>query len=161
MFIEKILISTCLLGEPVRYDGRSVPVDHYLIRGWKAEGRLVPFCPELAGGLPVPRPPAEICGGSGSDVLEAAARVRTADGDVTRAFTAGAEAALAAAREHGIRLALLKEKSPSCGSAFIYDGSFSGRLRAGSGITMALLRKNGVRVFSENEVDALGICIKS
>ncbi len=160
MFMRKILISACLLGQAVRYDGQSQPCDHPLIKQWLGQGRLVPFCPEVEGGLPVPRPAAEILGGNGEDVLNGRAEIKTREGDVTRAFITGAQAALVTVITEGIGVALLKEKSPSCGSAFIYDGSFTGKLVAGYGLTTALLRKNGVIVFSENEIERVENCIK-
>ncbi|MCG8634957.1 MAG: DUF523 domain-containing protein [Desulfobacterales bacterium] len=158
--MKKILISACLLGEPVRYDGQSKPCDHPLINQWLDQGRLIPFCPEVEGGLPVPRPAAEIQGGGGIDVLTGRARIKTREGDVTRPFIEGARAALATALKEGAVVALLKEKSPSCGSAFIYDGSFTGKLVAGSGVASALLRKNGIDVFPENEIKRIENCIK-
>ncbi|WDP91911.1 MAG: DUF523 domain-containing protein [Desulfobacter sp.] len=158
--MEKILISACLLGEPVRYDGVSKPVAHPMIHEWQRQGRLVPFCPETAGGLPIPRPPAEICGGGGTDVLADAARVVTRGADVTAPFLMGARAALALAGEKGICFALLKERSPSCGSNRIYDGHFTGTLIPGMGVTTALLRRHGISVFSENEIDDLAKRIK-
>ena len=151
----KILISACLLGDPVRYDGRSVPAMHPAIDHWKSRGCLVPFCPEMAGGLPVPRPPAEITGGTGGLVLKRQARVMTRETDVTDAFILGAHNALALCLEQGITLALLKEKSPSCGSTNIYDGCFANRLIPGQGVTASLLAMNNIRVFSENHIDAL------
>ena len=116
-------------------------------------GEAVTFCPELAGGFPVPRPPAEIEGGRGGDaVLDAGARVlEDTGGDVTGYFRKGAGAALGAARAHGVKVAVLKEGSPSCGSGRIYDGTFSGRTVPGRGVTTALLERAGVRVFSEEE----------
>lgn len=121
-----------------------------LFERWRAEGRLVPFCPEVAGGLPVPRPPAEIVGGDGADVLDGAARVVADTGeDVTEAFVAGARLALETARRAGARVALLKESSPSCGSRMIYDGTFTGTWVAGDGVTAALLEREGIRVFGE------------
>ncbi|HLV59896.1 MAG TPA: DUF523 domain-containing protein, partial [Fredinandcohnia sp.] len=122
-------------------------------RRWLAEGRVVPLCPEVAGGLPVPRPPAEIQGGDGRDVLAGRARVATREGDVTAFFLAGAEAALAAARAHGVVAAVLKERSPSCGVRQVYDGSFSGQRRSGMGVTAARLEAAGIPVFSEAELD--------
>jgi uncharacterized protein YbbK (DUF523 family) len=146
--MERILVSACLLGQPVRYDGRSKRRDDQILRQWQAEGRLVSCCPEIAGGLPVPRPPAEIT------VRGDAPEVRTQDGaDVTGFFTRGAEDTLAVARRHGVRMAVLKEGSPSCGSSRIYDGTFSGRSVLGAGVTTALLERHGIRVFSENELD--------
>lgn len=154
--MQKILISACLLGQPVRYHGRGAACTHGLLAQWRAEGRLLPVCPEVAGGLPTPRPPAEIAGaGGGAAVLRAQARVLDAQGaDVSAAFAAGARQALAAARAQGIRLAILKEDSPSCGSAWIHDGGFAGRRVTGQGVTAALLREAGLRVFSEHELEA-------
>jgi uncharacterized protein YbbK (DUF523 family) len=146
--MERILVSACLLGQPVRYDGRSKRRDDEILRRWRDEGRLVSCCPEIAGGLPVPRPPAEIIARGD------AAEVRTQDGtDVTGFFSRGAEDTLAVAQRHGIRIAVLKEGSPSCGSSRIYDGTFSGRSVPGAGLTTALLGRHGIRVFSENELD--------
>jgi uncharacterized protein YbbK (DUF523 family) len=150
--VEKILISACLLGAPVRYHGGSSKVDHARLRQWADEGRLVPVCPEVEGGLPTPRPPAEIRrsgGPAGQRVL-----VLTEQGrDVTGAYLAGARHALDLARQHGIRAAILKDRSPSCGSRAIYDGSFSGVRVPGEGVTAAALREAGLRVFSETEID--------
>ena len=151
---EKILISACLLGERVRWDGRGADTGDGPIAKWNAEGRLVPICPEVAGGLPVPRPPAELRGGDGGGVWGGGARVVAIGGeDVTSAFRTGAMAALELARRHSIRIAILKERSPSCGSSQIYDGTFTGVRIEGAGVTAALLRESGVRVFSEDEVD--------
>lgn len=154
--MDRILISACLLGRPVRYDGTGKSLaDPRLVR-WLAEGRLVPICPELAGGLPVPRPAAEIVGGSGVDVLAGRARVVTSSGeDVTAAFLAGAEAALDLAHRNGCIHALLIDRSPSCGSLQIYDGSFSRRRMAGTGVTAALLAMHGIGVFADHEMDRL------
>jgi len=151
----RLLVSACLLGDPVRYDGKAKQLQHAGLRRLQAAGRLVAFCPELAGGLPVPRPAAEILGGDGADVIAGRARVATAAGeDVSACFLAGAERALALCRQHGIRAALLTEGSPSCGSSRIYDGSFTRRVIAASGVTTALLREHGIRVFSQHQVDA-------
>lgn len=150
----KILVSACLLGQRVRYDGRAATASHPCVERWRREGRIVPFCPEVAGGLPVPRPAAEIVGGDGSGVLRGEAEVRSRGGDdVSAAFLRGAEEALAQAEEQGIRVALLKERSPSCGSRAIYDGSFSGRVVVGMGVTAALLREHGVAIFSEAQIE--------
>lgn len=149
----KVLVSACLLGQPVRYDGRASGHPDLLQR-WQAEGRVVPLCPEVAGGLPTPRPPAEISGGQGAQVLAAQARVIAVSGeDVSEAFLAGAQLALAVVRRHGIRVAVLKSGSPSCGNRLTYDGSFSGVKVPGEGVTTALLRREGVLVFSELELD--------
>ena len=149
----KVLISACLLGEKVRYDGGDKRNDNAILTRWAEEGRLVPICPELAGGLGVPRPPAEIDGGNGEGVLDGAARVSTNEGgDVTAAFLAGAHAALDLARQTNAVLAILTEKSPSCGSELAYDGSFSGRTVPGHGVTTAVLRRAGIPVFSPDRL---------
>jgi len=152
--MHRILVSACLLGRPVRFDGRAKTSDDELLARWREEGRLVPFCPEVAGGLPVPRPPAEIEGGrGGAAVLAGEARVLTADGtDVTEAFLAGACAALKVAQEHGARIAILKEGSPSCGSLRIHDGNFRGTAVPGQGVTTALLEAHGITVFGEDRI---------
>jgi len=154
--MEKILVSACLLGERVRYDAGDVSCLHPVLRGWAAEGRLVQVCPEVAGGLAVPRPPAQIRGpGGGAAVLAGSARVVTIDGDdVTSAFVAGAQVALEAARRHGARLAILKDRSPSCGSTQIHDGTFAGVRVPGMGTTAAVLRAAGIAVFADTELDA-------
>jgi len=153
--MEKILISACLLGEPVRFDGAGKLVRDERLTRWGKEGRLVTVCPELAGGLGVPRPAAEIQDGSGEDVLQARARIHTKSGaDLPAAFLAGAETALALARQCHIRMAILKENSPSCGSSAIHDGTFSARRVPGQGVTAALLVRAGIAIFSEAQLDA-------
>ena len=151
--MRKILISACLIGEKVRYDGGDCRQGG-IIQAWLDQGRLVALCPEVAGGLPVPRLPAEIADGSG--------RVLRQDGkEVTAAFTAGGEQALALCREHGIGIAVLKEGSPSCGSSLINDGSFTGVKVAGEGVTAALLRQHGIHVFSERQLDEAMACLSA
>lgn len=144
--LKRVLVSACLLGERVRYDGREKGVQHAVLSRWLAEGRVVRVCPEVEGGLAVPRPPAE---------RQRDGRVLTNTGvDVTNAFVQGAAEALRLVHEHGITIAVLKEGSPSCGSGFIYDGSFSKTQLAGEvGETARLLRANGVAVFSELQWD--------
>ena len=153
----KILVSACLMGLPVRYDGSAKPLLHEAVARWREEGRLVTFCPELAAGFAVPRPPAEIGRArNGSDVLDGTAQVVEADGrDVSAGFIEGARRALQIARDNGCRHALLIDGSPSCGSGFVYDGSFSGKRHAGEGVTAAYLRRHGIAVFSHTEVDRL------
>ncbi len=153
--MSKILVSACLLGDPVRYDGQARPLDSAILDELRAAGRVVPFCPECAGGLGVPRPAAEIRGGDGDAVLDGRARVVTEAGaDVTAAFVAGARAALALCREHDIRVAMLTESSPSCGSRRVYDGSFTRRALAGAGVTAALLRRQDIAVYNPFEIAA-------
>lgn len=153
----KILISACLLGHAVRYDGKGKPLFHPAIDRWREEGRLVTICPELAGGMSVPRPPAEIENGmTGADVLAGRARVvEITGGDVTEEFVAGAHRALEFAQANGCTHALLIDGSPSCGSGFIYDGSFGSKRHAGNGVTAALLAKAGITVCSDRQVDEL------
>lgn len=158
--MQHILVSACLLGSPVRYNGAHKSPGSAILDRWVREGRVVGVCPEVAGGLGVPRRPAEIEGGvGGARVIARTARVVDDDGqDVSAAFVTGAEHALAQARIKGIRLALLKEGSPSCGSGYVYDGSFSGARVANAGVTAAMLQYAGIRVFSElqiAEADAL------
>ena len=156
----RILVSACLLGQPVRHDGRAKPLPHPLLEQWRRRGLLLPVCPELLGGLGVPRPAAEIVGGSGADVLAGRARVVNIHGqDVTGAFLRGAEAVRSLAAEHGCAFALLKENSPSCGVHRIHDGSFCGRLRPGAGVTTAMLEAAGLRVFGEDEIAALAAAL--
>lgn len=150
---DKILVSRCLLGHRVRYDGGASGPYGQLAR-WQDEGRIIALCPEVAGGLPTPRAPAEIPGGQGLDVLNGKAPVMTSEGeDVTAAFMDGAQQALALVNRHGIRIAILKANSPSCGNVQTYDGSFSGVKVEGQGVTAALLAGAGVQVFSELQLD--------
>jgi len=153
--MQKILISACLIGENVRYDGGNSAVSNEMLDHWDTEERLVPICPEMAGGLSAPRPSAEIGGADTEGVFLETNAVHTRQGDdVTSFFLAGADKTLALARSHGIRLAILKDGSPSCGSSQISDGSFSGCKTQGQGVTTCLLRRHGIHVFSENQIDA-------
>ena len=150
-----VLVSSCLLGLPVRYDGGAAPCRHPVLERWLAEGRVIAVCPEVEGGMPVPRPPAEIQEARGGRrVLQGAARVVDASGqDVTPAFVLGARQALALARTEDVALAVLKEGSPSCGSGSTHDGSFSGARVPLAGVTAACLQAAGIPVFSENQLD--------
>ena len=131
-----VLVSACLLGEPCRYDGKAVPCEA-VIEMAKSH-KVVPVCPEVLGGLPTPRPPCEI---------QPDGRVIDAEGnDKTAVFEAGARETLRIAREHGCTRAILKENSPSCGSARVYDGTFSRRLIPGKGKTAVLLEEAGIEV---------------
>lgn len=160
--VERILISACLLGARVRYHGGDAACDHPILERWREEGRLVSVCPERDGGLPTPRPPAEIVGaGAGEAVIQRLAVIRTGDGtNLSDAFRRGAEIALETAQRHGIRVALLKEGSPSCASLYVYDGTFSGTRVAGRGVTAALLESAGVRVFNEASIEAAQVWIE-
>jgi len=139
-----IIVSKCFTGECCRYDGRSKPVPE--IAALVERGEAIPVCPEQLGGLPTPRVPSEL-ESSGELVLDGQARAVTADGrDVTKEYVRGAYAALSIAQMHGVSRAILKAKSPSCGSGLIYDGSFSGKLACGDGVTAALFKRNGIAV---------------
>ena len=153
MKMEKILVSACLVGERVRYNGIVKSFESHVLKSWNRRGWVVAICPEVAGGLPVPRPRSEIYGGDGSQVLNGGKKVIDINGqDVTKYFLDGAQKALELVSSLGIRLAILKEGSPSCGSGYIYDGSFSGIKKPGKGVTAALLEENNIRVFSEREI---------
>jgi len=137
----KILISSCLLGHRVRYDAKQKKIQDPLIESWMEQGLLLPACPEVLGGLPTPRPAAEI---------HSNGRIQTEQGeDVTQAFISGAEKILALVHLHQIKIVILTERSPSCGSSIIYDGSFSRKTITGEGTTTKLLRENGILVFNQ------------
>jgi uncharacterized protein YbbK (DUF523 family) len=140
-------ISACLLGVACRYDGRSCP--HPLADRLAREEGLLPLCPEQLGGLPTPRPRAEIVGGAGDEVLSGTARVRYERGaDVTSAFVRGAHEAAALCERLGVTEALLKARSPSCGVGLIQRGD---ALVPGDGVAAAWLRRRGIRVVPHPE----------
>lgn len=143
---EPILVSACLLGRACRYDGASRP--HPAVEALAAHPdlTLIPICPECDGGLPTPRIPAERVGER---------VVNRAGEDVTAAYRRGAELACRTAREKGCRFSVLKERSPSCGSHEIYDGSFTGKRKKGRGVCSEMLEKAGIAVFSEEETELL------
>ena len=139
----RILVSACLLGVNCRYNG--IPKEDAAVKTLLADKdiTLIPVCPEQLGGLPTPRTPSER---KGDGVVSLEGEERTV------AFTRGAEEALRLAKLYECGAALLKERSPSCGNKEIYDGSFTGTLVPGEGVTAELLRKNGVKVFGESEL---------
>ena len=139
----KLLISACLLGTCCRYDGASKA--HPLAAALTKRYSLVPVCPEQLGGLATPRPPAERRG----------ERVVTRTGDVTEQYRRGAEETLKLCRLLGCEAAVLKERSPSCGRGHVYDGTFSGTLTAGDGVTAELLAANGIPVYGESQIETL------
>ncbi len=152
--MDGYLVSACLLGIRTRYDGGCCPVPRLIQLA--ARGLAVPVCPEVAGGLPIPRPSAEIVGGDGQAVLDGQARVLTIDGkDMTEAFLSGARQALETAQHLGIRQAVLKEDSPSCSCRRIYDGTFSDCIVSGQGVAAALLQRNGITVLSEEDLEEI------
>ena len=163
--VEKILISACFLNNLVRYDGTAYDVKNKLgmeaqsiITRWQRQGRLISICPEMSGGLPVPRPAAEIIQTDSLQInilQENTAQVMTITGiDVTNEFRAGAYAALNQCVNEQITMAVLTESSPSCGSTTIYSGKFNSEKIAGEGVTTTLLRLNGIQVFSQFELAA-------
>ncbi len=143
---KPLLISACLLGTACRYDGVSRPLAQESLDALRERYQLVPVCPEQLGGLPTPRLPAE----RGYDGVHNAAGE-----NVTAQFFRGAAEALRIAAFFDCELALLKQRSPSCGNGRIYDGFFTGSLRDGDGVTAETLKANGVTVYNENEIEAL------
>ena len=140
-----ILVSSCLMGLPGRYDG-TVKQPHPGVAELVKKHTLVPVCAEVAGGLPIPRPPAEI---QGDRVINSEGR------DVTEFYLRGAQAVLEMANILGAKAAVLKQRSPSCGSGTVHNGKFDGGLVDGWGVTAKLLRDNGIAVYSEDDVDKL------
>jgi len=139
------LVSACLVGVNCNFKAQNWL--NPKLREEFLKGTLFPVCPEVLGGLPVPRVPAEIIGGDGADVLLGKAKVVNIDGiDVSEQFIRGAYMVLQIAQSAGAKEALLTEKSPSCGSGIIFDGTFTDKLKAGDGVTTALLKKNGIKV---------------
>lgn len=151
---RRILVSGCLNGPPIRYNQTNVEVVSPIWDRWAMEGRLVPFCAELAAGMPIPRPPAEILGGDGANVRSGTGTVVEDTGaDVTEQFMEGAQMAVAHAIENGCVAAVLTDGSPSCGSTYTYDGSFTGGTVTGTGVVAQLLIDNGIRVFAETQLE--------
>lgn len=143
--MKKILVSACLCGDPCRYDGKAVPCDHPVFLQWLEEDRFVQVCPEVLAGLGVPRGESQRRGD----------RVVTIEGrDMTDAFFQGAEATLALARQHDVAFCILKQRSPSCGSSMIHDGTFSGVKIPGVGVTAEILKNAGYAVLGEDQMEA-------
>ena len=139
--MEALLVSACLMGFDCKYSGGNNALPPAALDNLRRSFRLIPVCPETAGGLPTPREPSERRG----------ERVVSRDGrDVTAAFQKGAALTLRLAERYGAKRALLKCNSPSCGSGFVYDGSFSGKLVPGDGVTAELLKSQGISVVGEN-----------
>jgi len=160
MVAPAVLISRCLLGEHCRYEGRLKPsiLEHLAQYQVTAQHvRWVPICPEVDGGLPVPRQPCEICPGStASDVLSGRSKICSCHGDdASDPYVRGAKLAVIAAQTLGAQFALLKARSPSCSPDCIYDGTFSGRLVPGRGIAAQALADVGIELFSEETVEVL------
>ncbi|WP_159817149.1 DUF523 domain-containing protein [Colwellia sp. 20A7] len=145
---DHILISRCFLGDKVRYNSEIIQLEYSLLALWQKQNRLIAICPEVSGGLSVPREPAEQQ--PNSDQI-----ITVSGTDVTKEFNLGAKLALTLCRQHNIRFAILKESSPSCGSTLIYDGSFSNKKISGQGVTSKILTQEGIQVFSENNLQEL------
>jgi len=151
--MAKILVSACLLGCKVRYDGKDLAQLGSDFNQVIDSNEIIPFCPEVSGGLPIPRIAAEIEDGTGYDVLAKKSRILGKDGsDVTEPFIKGAKLALELCQREGIQQAILAEASPSCGSSYIYNGRFEGKKIAGQGVTCAYLQTHGVKVVSQHQV---------
>ncbi|WP_462409416.1 2-thiouracil desulfurase family protein [Neobacillus sp. Marseille-QA0830] len=148
-----ILVSSCLAGLKVRYNGTHSLNEEITIL--VEQNKAITICPELLGGFSTPREPAEIIGGNGEDVLDGKAKVIEKSGkDVTELYIKGAYATLNKAREVNAAVVVLKEYSPSCGSSMIYNGEFIGKKLEGMGVTSALLKRNGFTVISEEQFAA-------
>jgi len=145
----KLLISACLVGENVKYNGKNNKLNSDILNELKEKFELIPICPEVLGGLSIPRSPSEIISFNPLKVVNKEGK------DVSKNFILGAKKSLEIAKKEGAFLALLKSKSPSCSNRFVYDGSFSGRLIEGMGVAAEVLNRNGIKVFNENEVDKL------
>ena len=151
--MKKILVSACLYGdEIVRYDGDYVTETNPIFLKWKDEGRLIPFCPEVFGGLPVPRPDAQRVGNK---------VITKYKQDVTKEFTIGAKEALNLAKANKVAFAIMKQNSPSCGSKFIYDGTFTNTKIKGQGLTVEYLQNAGFKVFGEEDIEKAAKYLKS
>ncbi|MCM2678189.1 DUF523 domain-containing protein [Echinimonas agarilytica] len=141
----QILVSACLVGRPVRYDGSGKALSNPIWLKWQAQQRLLPICPEVVGGLATPRAAAE---------RQPDGRIMTTEGaDVTSQFHRGATLSLAQAIQSNVAFAVLKANSPSCGNQQVYDGNFAGRLIEGQGVTAALLSEAGFKVFNEHQLE--------
>lgn len=145
--MQKILMSACLLGNKLRYDGQHNLIHHQIIENWLNDKRVLALCPEVTSGMSVPRLPCEI-------VNEAPLQVMDIKGnDQTHLFIKGAKIALALVHKHKIKVAILKQSSPSCGSRFRYDGQFAKQKIPGEGVTARLLRQHNVTIFDENQIE--------
>lgn len=157
-----ILISACLLGSPVRYDGTDLFIDHPLIKKWLDQDRLIAVCPEVEGGMSVPRAAAEIINGDGKSVLGGKSRVIDSEGeDVTNSFIKGALKTLKMALDNDCVAAILTEHSPSCGSNRVYDGTFTKIKRDGVGVTTSMLEQNHIPVFNQEQLEDLQAYLES
>lgn len=151
-----ILVSACLCGVNCKYSGGNN--EKSWVKKLYNEGKAITVCPECLGNMKIPRPPHEIIGGAGADVLSGKAKVmdRTKKIDSTDKFLKGAYLSLELAQKHHIKLAILKSNSPSCGYGKIYDGTFSGKTIDGNGVACQLLIDNGINIITEEDYDKWG-----
>ena len=159
--LRKVLVSGCLNGPPIRYNATNVEVRSPIWTQWVAEGRLVPFCAELAAGFQIPRRPAEFAGDASSVLAGRGVGVEDLGTDVTDRFVRGAQFTVEKAKSEGCVVAVLTDGSPSCGSTFVYDGSFSGDTHPGRGVVAQLLEDNGIPVFAETQLDLADRALRS
>ena len=158
----KVLVSGCINGAPIRYNETNVVVESEIWDRWVEEKLVVSFCAELAAGFPIPRRPAETVGGDGAFVLAGTATVmEDTGGDVTDRFIHGAQLTLEHARANGCVVAVLTDGSPSCGSSYVYDGSFTGGTYEGMGVVAQLLADSGIPVFSESQLDLADAALRA
>jgi uncharacterized protein YbbK (DUF523 family) len=159
--MKRVLMSACLLGNKVRYDGQSLFISSIILEEWIDEGRVVSICPEISSGMSIPRAPAEINDGDGYDVLSGVIAVVEDNGNiVTENFLRGENNALALCRANEIEVAVLAEFSPSCGRSSVYSGNLSGTKINGAGVIAALLTSNGIKVFSQHQLNEANKAIK-
>ncbi len=152
----RIFVSACLAGESVRYDGKSKKVENRILKKWIKEKIAIPFCPEVAGGLGIPRNRAEIVKITSAGNINDKFLIKDVENNnVTDIFVRGAELSVKFAKDRNIKLALLKDGSPSCGSTYIYDGSFRGVKVKGSGILSYFFDENDILCFNENQIQQL------
>ncbi len=152
--MKKILISACLVRENVRYNAQVFEFENNIILEWQKQNILISFCPEVASGLPIPRNPVEIVNLDRLDDGKKEKKIiDQAGNNYADQFNLGARKAWEVIQEHNISMAILKERSPSCGSQLVYDGTFTGTIIPGSGITAEFLLNRGIKVFNENQIE--------
>ena len=142
---EKILISACLIGENVKYNGKNNLIDLSILNKLKEKYELISFCPEVEGGLPIPRPPSEIVSKNPLKIINIEGK------DVTDNFIKGAKKTIDLVKKYNIKKTIMKSNSPSCSNDKIYDGTFSNTLIKGDGVTVQYLKKEGIEVFNEDD----------
>ena len=145
----KLLVSGCLLGENVRYDGKNSGIKEPMMQRLKDGFEIYSFCPEVSGGMPTPRVPSEIIS------MEPLKVINKEKEDTTHFFIKGAKNCLEFCKDNGIKIALFKSRSPSCGNRYVHGGKFNKKLVEGKGVTVTLLNSHGIKVFNEEEIKEL------